>query len=77
MAFSALATALLAQYPSPETRAQDALRLVLDRKYEQFYALLSPEMKKAISLQTYSAQVDQIMAALGKSTGQEIGRAHV
>ena len=70
VAFSALATALLAQYPSPETRAQDALRLVLDRKYEQFYALLSPEMKKSISLQTYSAQVDQIMAALGKSTGQ-------
>jgi len=74
-AFSALATAILAQQPSPEARVQDALTLVLDRKYEQFYALFSPEMKKAISLQTYSAQVDQIMTALGKPTGQDAPRS--
>ncbi len=52
---------------STEQRTGDALKLVLDRKYADFYALFSPEMKKAISLETYSAQMNQILA-MGRPT---------
>jgi dienelactone hydrolase len=56
---------------SPEEKARQALDLILSRKYEQFYSQFSPEMKKAISLETYSAQADQIQAALGKPKSQD------
>ncbi len=59
---SSFIVAALCAAQSPEQRTGDALKLVLDRKYAAFYALFSPEMKKAISLQTYSAQMDQILA---------------
>jgi dienelactone hydrolase len=51
---------------SPEQRTRHALDLVLAGKYEAFYAQFSPEMKRAISLQTYAAQAGQITAALGE-----------
>ena len=56
---------------SPEERTKQALDLVMHRKYEAFYAMFSPEMKKAISLQDYASQIDQLMAMLGKPASQE------
>lgn len=56
---------------SPEERTHRALDMVLAGKYEAFYAQFSPEMKKAISLETYAAQVGQIMTALGKALSQD------
>ncbi len=47
---------------SPEERTRQALDLVLAHKYQAFYELFSPEMKKAITLETYSQQADQILA---------------
>src|SRR5579864_7995444 len=47
---------------SPEERTRRALDLVLARKYQAFYDLFSPEMKKAITLETYSQQADQILS---------------
>jgi hypothetical protein len=47
---------------SPEERTRQALDLVLARKYQEFYELFSPEMKKAITLETYSQQADRILA---------------
>lgn len=64
--FSAMC--LLAQ--SPEERTRQALNLLLTRKYEAFYALFSPEMKNAITLQTFSQQAEQI---LGMGTPESIG----
>jgi len=61
----------LAVAQSPEQRTRQALDLVLAGKYEAFYAQFSPEMKKAISLQTYAAQAGQIMTALGRPQSQE------
>ncbi len=63
--------AVLAQSPAERTR--QVLDLVLARKYEQFYAMFSPEMQNGISLQTYSSQMDQLVA-LGKP---EIGEPKV
>jgi dienelactone hydrolase len=64
-------TAALAVAQSPEERTRQALEMVLAGKYEAFYAQFSPEMKKAITLQTYAAQVSQLMAALGQPQSQE------
>jgi len=64
-----LATLCLAQ--SLEERTQQALDQVLKRKYDVFYALFSPEMKKTISLQQYASQADQIQASLGKPKSQD------
>ena len=61
----------LAVAQSPEERTRQALEMVLAGKYEAFYAQFSPEMKKAISLQTYAAQARQIMTALGRPQSQE------
>jgi len=61
----------IAAAQSPEERTRQALDLILSRKYDQFYAQFSPEMKKAISLQEYSAQADQIQAALGRPQTQD------
>ncbi len=55
---------------SPEVRTRQALNLVLARKFPEFYALFSPEMKKAISLETYSAQAERILG-LGAPASQE------
>lgn len=52
---------------SPEERTRQALDLVLAHKYAAFYELFSPEMKKAITLETYSQQANQILA-LGTPT---------
>jgi uncharacterized protein len=57
--------------PSPEERSRAALDMVLAGKYEEFYALFSPEMKKSISLETYAAQAGQIMSALGRPQVQD------
>ena len=65
----------LAVAQPPEERTRQALEMVLAGKYEAFYAQFSPEMKKAITLQTYAAQVSQLMTALGRPQSQEIGRA--
>ena len=56
---------------SPEGRTHQALEMVLAGKYAAFYALWSPEMKKAITLETYAAQVSQIMTALGRPRSQD------
>jgi dipeptidyl aminopeptidase/acylaminoacyl peptidase len=61
-----LAMCLFAQ--SLEQQTRQALDLVLSHKYRAFYDLFAPEMKKAISLETYSQQADQIMSALGTPT---------
>lgn len=54
--------ALCASAQTPAERTKQALDLLLARKYNVFYELFSPEMKKAITLETYSQQADQIMA---------------
>jgi hypothetical protein len=56
---------------SPEERTRQALDMVLAGKYETFYAQFSPEMKKAIALQTYATQVSYIMTALGRPQSQD------
>lgn len=60
IAFSLFAIAAFAQ--SPEERTRHALDLVLARNYRAFYDLFSPEMKKAITLETYSQQANQILS---------------
>jgi fermentation-respiration switch protein FrsA (DUF1100 family) len=60
-----LLAALCAFAQPPEERTRQALDLVLARKYQAFYDLFAPEMKKAITLETYSQQADQILNALG------------
>jgi pimeloyl-ACP methyl ester carboxylesterase len=47
---------------SPEERTKQALDQFLARKFAPFYAAFSPQMKKAISLETFSAQAEQILA---------------
>jgi dienelactone hydrolase len=69
MAWALAVIAAAAQ--SPEERTRAALDMVLAGKYEEFYALFSPEMKKSITLETYSAQAGQIMATLGRPQGQD------
>jgi len=70
MPFWLMAAALIGAQ-SPEERSRQALVLVLAGKYEAFYAQFSPEMKKAITAQTYGSQVGQIMTALGRPAGQD------
>ncbi len=72
---SVLLPVLCALAQSPEERSRQALDLVLGGKYEAFYEMFSPEMKKAILLETYSAQADQILKSLGKPLS--IGAAQV
>lgn len=66
-----LLIAAVAVAQTPEERSRQALELVLSGKYAAFYAQFSPEMKKAISLETYSAQAGQIMSALGRPRSQD------
>jgi dienelactone hydrolase len=47
---------------SPEDRTQQALDQILAHKIVGVYAKFSPKMKSAISLETYSAQMEQIVA---------------
>lgn len=47
---------------SPEDRTRQALDQLLAHKIDGFYAKFSPQMKSAISLETYSAQMEQILA---------------
>lgn len=47
---------------SPENRARQSLDLLLTHKISRFYAMFSPQMKSAISLETYAAQMEQILA---------------
>jgi dienelactone hydrolase len=54
--------ALCAFAQTPAERTRQALNLVLARNYKAFYEMFSPEMKKAITLETYSQQADQIMS---------------
>jgi hypothetical protein len=54
-----------------EERTRQALEMVLAGKYAAFYAQFSPEMKKAITLETYASQVSQIMTALGRPQSQD------
>ena len=63
--FILLTLAMCALAQSPEERTKQALDLVLAHKYQAFYDLFNPQMKKAISLETYSQQADQILT-LGK-----------
>jgi hypothetical protein len=69
------ATAALAHAQTPEERTQQALEMVLAGKCEAFYAQFSPEMKKAITLQTYAAQAGQIVGTLGRPQSQDAPRA--
>jgi len=64
-------TAPIAVAQPPEERTHQALEMVLAGKYAAFYAQFSPEMKKAITLETYAAQVSQIMTALGRPQSQD------
>jgi hypothetical protein len=57
-----LFVALCAFAQTPAERTRQALDLLLSRNYEAFYEMFSAEMKKAITLETYSQQADQIMA---------------
>jgi fermentation-respiration switch protein FrsA (DUF1100 family) len=66
-----LAASLGFAQPSPEVRTQQVLSQVLNRQCQPFYDLFAPEMKKAISLETYAGQVDQILQALGKPVSQD------
>ncbi len=66
-----LLAASVAAGQSPEERTRQALDLVLAGKYDTSYAQFSPEMKKAISLETYSTQVGRLMAALGKPLNED------
>lgn len=61
---------LMAATPT-EDRTSQGLDLVLQRKYETFYAMFAPEMKKAIPLKDYAQQCDQLQAVLGKPTGRD------
>jgi len=61
----------IAAVQSPEELTRQALETILAGKCEAFYAQFSPEMKKAISLQTYSAQAAQILTALGRPQRQD------
>lgn len=54
--------ALCAFAQTPAERTRQALDLLLARNYKAFYEMFSPEMKQAITLETYSQQADQIMA---------------
>jgi dienelactone hydrolase len=47
---------------SSEDRTRQALDQLLAHKIDGFYAMFSPQMKSAISLETYSAQMEQILA---------------
>jgi dienelactone hydrolase len=47
---------------SPGDRSRQALDQLLAHKIDGFYAKFSPQMKSAISLETYSAQMEQILA---------------
>jgi pimeloyl-ACP methyl ester carboxylesterase len=57
-----LLTACCAFGQSPEERTRQALDQLLARKFTDFYATFSPQMKQAISLETFSAQMEQIVA---------------
>jgi hypothetical protein len=58
-----------------EDRTKAALGLVLDRKFAEFCALFTPEMTNAILLETYSAQMNQILALGTPSQGAARVRA--
>jgi hypothetical protein len=47
---------------SPEDRTRQALDQLLAHKIDGVYARFSPQMKSAISLETYKAQMEQILA---------------
>jgi hypothetical protein len=70
-----LPAAQLAVAQSPEERTRQTLEMVLAGKYEAFYAQFSPEMKKAITLQTYAAQVSQLLSSLGRPQSQDLPQA--
>jgi dienelactone hydrolase len=67
----ALMAVPIAAAQSPEERTRQALDTVLAGKYEAFYAQWSPEMKRGMPLETYAAQVSQIMTALGRPQSQD------
>ncbi len=54
--------ALVALAQSFEDRTRQALDQLLARKFDTFYAAFSPQMKSAISLETFSGQMGQIVA---------------
>ncbi len=57
-----VAASLLAQpSPSPEARTRQVLDLFVAGHYDAIYAMFTPEMKNAISLDTYKTQASQIM----------------
>jgi uncharacterized protein len=58
----AILSAVTAFAQSPAERTRQALDLVLARNYEAFYTMFSPEMKSAITLETYSRQMDKVLA---------------
>jgi fermentation-respiration switch protein FrsA (DUF1100 family) len=47
---------------SPEERTKQALEQLLAHKFAAFYAMFSPQMKKAISLGAYSEEAEQVLA---------------
>ncbi len=56
---------------TPEQRTEQALQMILAGKFQEFYALFSPEMKKAITQDTYASQVGQILTSLGRPESQD------
>jgi hypothetical protein len=71
LAWVTVSTARIALAQSPEERTHQALDMILAGKYAAFYAQWSPEMTKAMSLETYSTQVSQVMTALGRPLSQD------
>jgi hypothetical protein len=47
---------------SSEDRTRQALDQLLAHRFREFYAMFSPQMKNGISLETYSGQMEQILA---------------
>lgn len=47
---------------SSEERTKRALDQLLAHRFREFYAMFSPQMKNGISLETYSEQMEQILA---------------
>ncbi len=60
--FVFLLAACCAFAQSSEDRTRQALDQLLAHKIDGFYAKFSPQMKSAIGLETYSAQMEQILA---------------
>src|SRR5208283_379819 len=80
--FLRLFRALSAFAQSYEDRTRQALDQLLARKYDTFYAEFSPKMKSAISLETYTGVMNQIVSlgapqSIGAASTAKVGESTV